>query len=148
VASGSGLTHAGLLAGVRGAGSKARVIGSCVRRPQVQQRLRIQTVLKALSELTDDASHITENDIVIWDGALAPGYGQLGPQASNAMQTMARNEGVFLDPVYTAKGFAAIPALVESGEIPKGARVLFVHTGGLASLFAYEDPLKRAFGAQ
>ena len=30
VASGSGSTHAGLLAGLKGAGSKARIIGSCV----------------------------------------------------------------------------------------------------------------------
>ena len=47
-------------------------------------------------------------------------------------------EGLVLDPVYTAKSFAAIPALVASGEIPKGSKVCFVHTGGLAALFAYE----------
>ena len=50
---------------------------------------------------------------------------------------VAEQEGVFLDPVYTAKSFAAIPALVADGTIPQGARVCYVHTGGLAALFAY-----------
>lgn len=43
--------------------------------------------------------------------------------------------------VYTAKSFAAVLAHVESGDIPKGARVCFIHTGGLAALFAYQDVL-------
>ena len=43
-------------------------------------------------------------------------------------------KGLFLDPVYTAKSFATITSLVESGEMPKGASVCFVHTGGLAAL--------------
>ena len=49
---------------------------------------------------------------------------------------MASKEGLFLDPVYTAKSFAAIPSLVETGYIPKAAKVCFVHTGGLAALYA------------
>ena len=52
---------------------------------------------------------------------------------------MAREEGMILDPVYTAKTFAAIPALIADGAIPHGSRVCFVHTGGLAALFAYGD---------
>ena len=57
------------------------------------------------------------------------------------MKVMARSEGLVLDPVYTAKVFAAIPALIETGTIEKGSKVLFVHTGGLASLFAYQTDL-------
>ena len=59
---------------------------------------------------------------------------------------MARFEGLILDPVYTAKVFAAIRALVASGAIPPGARVCFWHTGGLASLFAYEQEIRRVLG--
>ncbi|WP_298970967.1 D-cysteine desulfhydrase family protein [uncultured Roseobacter sp.] len=145
IASGSGLTHAGMLAGLRASGHNARVIGSCVRRDAQQQRRRIRAVLDALAELTAHASQVGDDDIMIWDGALTPGYGQLGPPAAEAMAMMARTEGLVLDPVYTAKVFAAVPALVESGEITKGSRVLFVHTGGLASLFAYQSALENAF---
>ena len=57
---------------------------------------------------------------------------------------MARQEGVLLDPVYSAKAFAAIPALVASGGIAKGSRVLFVHTGGLAATFGYRTALEKS----
>lgn len=141
VASGSGSTHAGLLAGLRGAGSTARVIGSCVRRPASAQGPRIARVMDRLSALSPAAGKVTPDDIRVWDGALAPGYGKLGPPSIEAIQVLAREEGLMLDPVYTAKSFAAVLALVASGDIPPGARVCYVHTGGLGALSAYEDAL-------
>ncbi len=147
VGSGSGLTHAGLLAGLKAAGSGARVTGTCVRRPVAEQGPRMETVLVALAELTEDARAVAPADIHLWDGALAPGYGRLGEPALAAMRLMAEHQGILLDPVYTAKAFAAIPALLGSGEIEKGSRVLFLHTGGLAGLFAYGEALGAAFGS-
>ena len=139
VASGSGSTHAGLLAGLRGAGSGARVIGSCVRRSAAEQGPRVGRTMKRLAKLYSGAASVVDADIRVWDGALAPGYGQLGPPGIEAIRTMAKHEGLMLDPVYTAKSFAAVLALVDSGEITRGSRVCYVHTGGLAALFAYED---------
>ena len=148
VASGSGATHAGLLAGLRGSGSKAVVIGSCVRRAATLQGPRIERVLKRLGNLYSPAGDVTRQDIRVWDGALAPGYGRIGPGSLEAIKLMASLEGLFLDPVYTAKSFSAIPSLVETGDIPKGASVCFVHTGGLAALYAYEDQLADMLGIQ
>jgi len=141
VASGSGSTHTGLLAGVRGLGSTAKVIGSCVRRPASAQGPRIRRVMDRLAHLYAPAANVTDEDIIVWDGALAPGYGRLGARAQAAMQAMARFEGLHLDPVYTAKTFAAVQAHVETGETPQGSRVCFVHTGGLAAVFAYQEEL-------
>ncbi|MEL6522550.1 MAG: D-cysteine desulfhydrase family protein [Pseudomonadota bacterium] len=141
VASGSGLTHAGLLAGLRDAGSKGRIIGSCVRREAHAQGPRIRRVVDRLAKLFPGATKVSESDIVVWDGALAPGYGQVGAVSQSAMVRMARTEGLHLDPVYTAKSFAAVLALVDKGDIPKGSRVCFIHTGGLAALFAYQQEL-------
>ena len=144
VASGSGLTHAGLLAGLRGQSSSAKVTGSCVRRGVSLQRDRIARVLKGLNRITGTVP-IMGDDIRLWDGALAPGYGKLSQSARDAMALMARLEGILLDPVYTAKAFAAIPALVADREIEPNSRVLFVHTGGLASLFAYQTDIEAEF---
>lgn len=141
VASGSGLTHAGLLTGLYSNDFHGRVIGSCVRRNAGLQQERIRKVLDDLEPLCKAFKHVPSGHISIWDGALNPGYGQIGAAALDAMKMMARSEGIILDPVYTAKVFAAIPALVEAGEIAKGSKVLFVHTGGLASLFAYQTEL-------
>ena len=139
VASGSGSTHAGLLAGLRGAGSCARVIGSCVRRSAAEQGPRVGRTVKRLARLYPGAASVVDADIRVWDGALTPGYGQLGPPGIEAIGTMAKCQGLMLDPVYTAKSFAAVLALVDNGEIKRGSRVCYVHTGGLAALFAYED---------
>ncbi len=141
VASGSGSTHAGLLAGLRAAGSSARVVGGCVRRAASAQGPRIRRVCDRLATLLDSHRIVENSDIIVWDGALAPGYGQLGPASREAIRAMAHNEGLHLDPVYTAKTFAAVQMLTQSGEIPQGARVCFVHTGGLAALYAYQDVL-------
>ena len=145
VPSGSGITHTGLLAGLRLAGSRARVVGSCVRRPAQLQFNRLLTVLEGLSPLLGNVSVGDPAAVHLWDGALAPGYGRIGPLVTEAMRMMARREGILLDPVYSAKAFAAIPALVASGGIPRDSRVLFVHTGGLAAIFGYRTALEEAF---
>lgn len=43
---------------------------------------------------------------------------------------MARNNGVFLDPVYTGEGFAAVFGNVREKSFSFSENVLFVHTGG------------------
>ncbi|MEL7012889.1 MAG: D-cysteine desulfhydrase family protein [Pseudomonadota bacterium] len=141
VASGSGATHAGLLAGLRGEGHQARVFGSCVRRAAQLQHPRIDRLLARLTTLYAGTSNVKPDDVRIWDGALAPGYGHVGPAAFDAMKLMASEAGLILDPVYTAKAFAAVPGLLRDGVLTPGQRVCFVHTGGLASFFAYQDVL-------
>ncbi len=142
VASGSGLTHAGLLAGLRALGSHIPVHGICVRRDAAAQSQRLATVAASLGALLNRDPVIDAPDILTWDKALQPGYGHVGPPAREAIVMMARQEGLFLDPVYTAKSFAGVPGLVREGVIEPGARVLFVHTGGQPALFAYQRVLK------
>lgn len=141
VASGSALTHTGFLCGLRALGRSAPVHGACVRRAASLQRDRVTTVSTKLASLLGSAPLLESGDILTWDMALAPGYGRLGPGAREAIELMAHYEGLFLDPVNTAKSLAVLVALTRDGTIPKGARVLFVHTGGLPALFAYEPEL-------
>ena len=70
-----------------------------------------------------------------------PGYGRLNDAVREAMALAARREALLLDPVYTGKAMAGLVALVRSGRIAAGSRVLFVHTGGLPAIFAYADKL-------
>ena len=49
----------------------------------------------------------------------------------------ARLEGVFLDPVYTAKALSGLAAEVREGGIGKDEPTVFVHTGGLPGLFGH-----------
>lgn len=141
IPSGSGLTHAGLLCGMRAAGIQMPVHGICVRRDAEAQTTRIRTVCRNTETLLGRDGITTPDDIRIWDRALAPGYGHAGERAQEAMLMMARQEGIFLDPVYTAKSFAGVIGLRREGVLPPGARVLFVHTGGQPALFGYQSEI-------
>ena len=141
-ASGSALTHAGLLVGLRalgraGAGPRA----SAVRRDAVSQGARVAQVASALAAMIDCPDAFDAGDINVSDAVLAPGYGRLNEAVREAMAMAAGREGLLLDPVYTGKAMAGLIAHVRSGRIAAGSRVLFVHTGGQPALFAYADSL-------
>jgi L-cysteate sulfo-lyase len=139
VASGSGQTHGGLLTGLRLEGCDTPVYGICVRRDAEQQTARMRILCDRLAELLQVNAPVATSDIITWDGSLAPGYGRLADNSRAALHMMARNEGLFLDPVYTAKSFAGVLGLLSEGKITPGMRVLFVHTGGQPALFACQD---------
>ncbi len=103
----------------------------------------MQTVLQKLAVLLKHDPAPWISDINVWDGALAPGYGKVGENTREAITLMARTEGIFLDPVYTAKTFAGLLGLLDEGVIRKGQRVVMVHTGSLPALFGYQDELER-----
>lgn len=65
---------------------------------------------------------------------VGPGYGIPSQEGDAAIERLARAEGIFLDPIYSGKAFAALIALAERREIR--GKVLFWHTGGLPTLFA------------
>ncbi len=141
VPSGSGATHGGLLTGIRTSGVSAPVYGICVRRNRALQQDRMVTVLELLSDLLGIDPASVAGDVRTSDTALAPGYGRLGPKSRAALELMARTEGVFLDPVYTAKTFAGLIDLVEQQHIKPGQKVVMIHTGGLPALFGYQNEL-------
>ncbi|MES0828531.1 D-cysteine desulfhydrase family protein [Ruegeria sp. SCP11] len=142
VPSGSGSTHGGFLTGLRLSGVHAPVYGICVRRDQDQQYARMEKVLGRLAALMDFDPAIVMNGINVWDGVLAPGYGQVGQGTRDALTLMARTEGIFLDPVYSAKTFSGLLGLLDEGVISKGQKVVMLHTGGLPALFGYQEVIE------
>ncbi len=66
-------------------------------------------------------------------------YNKPDPVTREAIITLAKNEGIFLDPTYTGKTFRAFLDLVKEGEIVKeGENALFLHTGGAMALWTKE----------
>jgi D-cysteine desulfhydrase len=68
-----------------------------------------------------------------------PKYGVPSQACQDAIQRLARTEGILLDPVYTGKAFAGMLDLVEKGELGSNEPIIFLHTGGLPALFAFES---------
>lgn len=143
VSSGSALTHSGILAGLRAIGDATPVLGACVRRPAGPQAERVRARAATLEAMLGLPARVTDADVRTFDGALAPGYGQLNGPTRAAIQETARAEGLFLDPVYTGKAMASLFMRAETGDLA-GKRVLFWHTGGTPALFAYGDQLMDA----
>ncbi len=138
LASGSGATHAGLLVGLRLAGSMLAVTGVCVRRRAKAQWQRVRDQCRDLAELLRIDDPVADDDIVLTDAFLAPGYGRPGAAAREALRLAARHEGLLVDPVYTAKSLAEVVRLARQGA---DGPLLFLHTGGVPALFAYADEL-------
>jgi D-cysteine desulfhydrase len=72
-------------------------------------------------------------------GYWQPKYSVPNARMVEAVQLLARTEGILLDPVYTGKIMAGLVGLARAGRWKSGQRVLFLHTGGLPSLHAYES---------
>ena len=69
------------------------------------------------------------------DSFVGEGYGIPTPAGLDALHTLARKEGILLDPVYTSKALAGLVAHVRDGRLDGEA--IFLHTGGNPALFAY-----------
>lgn len=75
------------------------------------------------------------------DRFVGPGYAIPTPAAREAMRLLARSEAILLDPVYTAKAFGALLADVRAKTLGHTRPVVFWHTGGAFSNFAWPELL-------
>ena len=139
VPTGSASTHTGFLLGVRACGSTIPVHGVCVRRDAQSQIQRVSTKLKSVIEAIGTDISIPNADIICDDSTLAPGYGLLNDATVDAIHYLARREGIILDPTYSGKTFAVLLAMLRRGDFSADDHVVFLHTGGSVSVFAYPE---------
>lgn len=78
------------------------------------------------------------------DGYVGAGYAIPYREASEALVLVAQREALLLDPVYTAKAFTAMIDTVRAGGLGRSRPVIFVHTGGAFSNFAWPELLEHA----
>jgi L-cysteate sulfo-lyase len=92
--------------------------------------------------LIDPAIVFAEGEIVVRDGQLGDGYGIPTDAMFEAVRLIARAEGLLLDPVYGGKAFAGLLAAIREGAWRGENPLLFIMTGGLPGLFAYEPAFR------
>ena len=73
------------------------------------------------------------------DGYVGERYGIPTAEGLAAIRTVARTEGILLDPVYTSKAMAALFEHIKTGEVDHDKPIIFLHTGGSPALFAYAE---------
>jgi 1-aminocyclopropane-1-carboxylate deaminase/D-cysteine desulfhydrase-like pyridoxal-dependent ACC family enzyme len=133
-----GPTFAGLLLGARAMGGGLRVHGAPPHGLGPGARERVLSVAGHAMKALNQEIPLKEEDVsLLGDGTGV--YGFAHTDAIRAVRDVAKAEGVFLDPVYTGNGMVEMRRWVERH--PGTNPVVFFHTGGVATVFAYEREL-------
>jgi len=91
---------------------------------QAAQRVALEVEL-APADFDNDDSYVGE------------AYGLPTEAGLEALRTVARTEGLLLDPVYTSKAMAALFDDIRSHKLDPAVPVVYLHTGGSPALFGY-----------
>ncbi|MEI9903304.1 MAG: D-cysteine desulfhydrase [Asticcacaulis sp.] len=140
-ATGSTGTQAGLVVGLQAANSHIPVLGISVRAPKERQEDNVRKLARQTWDLLGARGDFPEDAIAANGDYVGDGYGIPTDGMIEATHLLARHEGIFLDPVYSGKGFAGLVDLIRKGHFTKGQTVVFLHTGGAVGLFAYRSEL-------
>ena len=140
-ASDAGGAQAGFLTGFEGFNAGVRHLGVSAGRPRDEMEDGILDLANRTAAKLGLATGIARERVRVTDDFVGDGYGRLTPEAREAIDLVARCEGILLDPVYTAKAMAALIAMVRADEFTSDQNILFIHTGGVPALFAYRPEL-------
>ncbi len=131
VPSGTGSTHAGILAGISKCGLDTEVIGISVGRTRERGERAVSEFYNKLCEASDISS---TGKVTVDDRFLCGGYQKF----NDAIETISNNSmseyGIPLDTTYTGKAFYGMLQILK--ENPPAGKVLFWYTGGIYNYFA------------
>jgi L-cysteate sulfo-lyase len=137
LASGSGGTQGGLVAGLLALGGAIAALGIDIDADPEGVPLRVRAVAEGTAELLGVAGGVPLSAVAVNSDYAGEVYGAPTPAMIEAVTLLARLEGLLLDPVYSGKAMAGLIDLVRQGVFAAGDTVVFIHTGGMPALFAY-----------
>ena len=137
-ATGSAGTQAGLVVGMEAMNSGIPVYGIGVRAAKQKQEENVYGLAqRTLDFMGLNPDLVAREKVVANSDYVGDGYGLPTESMVEAVKMLASYEGILLDPVYSGKGFAGLIDLIRKGHFKRGENVVFLHTGGSVSLFAY-----------
>ena len=140
VCSVTGSTQAGMVAGfaaVDAGGRPRRVLGVDASAKPAETRAQVARIAQQTAGLIGLERDLRDDEIELDERYHAGIYGIPDEATLEAMRVAARTEGMITDPVYEGKSMAGMIDLVDRGEIPRDATVLYAHLGGQPALNAY-----------
>ena len=138
----TGSTHAGMIAGFAGQDRPRRVLGIDASATIDQTRAQVARIARHTAELIGLGRDLRDDEITVLEGWAGDLYGIPVASTIEAIRLSGRLEGMIIDPVYEGKSMAGLIGLVQQGDIPADANVLYAHLGGQPALNAYSG----AFG--
>ena len=156
VASSSGGTQAGLEVGrrllsnrlgkraaLRPGGSTVTgelpaIVGVGVAKTDSELRAQVASIASQTGRLVGLAGDIAADELEITMAYMGPKYAAVTESCLAAIRRLAREEAIFLDPVYSGKAMAGLLDMASRGRFEAASTVIFWHTGGNVALFATE----------
>lgn len=138
-------TQAGLVAGFAAIEKDVRIHGINVSEPDSRELESV--ILNLANDVLErvDLEHVVSAKAIHVDSRfLGEGYGLPTEEALAAIHRLGELEGVLFDPVYSGKAMSGLLARVREGEFTGCKDLVFIHTGGIASLPVYNSVLRRA----
>jgi L-cysteate sulfo-lyase len=138
MAAGSGGTLAGLMAGLTLCHSDVRPFGIDVGKLWKAFPVSIASLATEICARLGEPHAFTPQQVPLVEELYVGGqYGVPSTAGQAALKRLVRSDGIFLDPVYTAKAFAGLLGEMDRGRLGEKDPVIFLHTGGLPALFAF-----------
>jgi D-cysteine desulfhydrase len=141
LASSSGGTQAGLVAGARLLGYPGKILGISVDLPGPELRAKVARLASEVCALLGRPVDMRAEEILVEDRFASPGYAVVTDLERSAISAFAQQEGILLDPVYTGRAAGGMLALARDSRFRPGEKVLFWHTGGTPAMFSFADAL-------
>jgi D-cysteine desulfhydrase family pyridoxal phosphate-dependent enzyme len=140
LAAGSGGTLAGLMAGLALIGSPLSLLGIDVGKLWKGFPNSIAKLAVEICAFLGEPHSFSADQVPLVEGRyVGQAYGQPSPEGLDALECLASLEGILLDPVYTSKAFAGLLDLSRQNKLGSDEPLIFLHTGGLPALFAFEE---------
>ena len=138
VTCGSSGTQAGLALGVKYLKLPMEVMGFSISSPKERSINMVTDMANETAKLLGLDVTISSDEVKVNDDYIGEGYGIVTEAGLKAIKLVAQTEGIFLDPVYTGKAMSGLMDFIKKGRFKSTDTIVFVHTGGVAALFAYD----------
>jgi 1-aminocyclopropane-1-carboxylate deaminase/D-cysteine desulfhydrase-like pyridoxal-dependent ACC family enzyme len=143
VTTGSSGTQAGLEVGVKYLRLPLKVIGISIFNKTVNAINEVANMANETAKLLNLDLTFTPDEITVYDDYIGEGYGIITDGCIQAIRLVAQTEGIFLDPVYTGKAMAGFIDLIHKGQFTAKDTAIFIHSGGIPALFAYDKEITK-----
>lgn len=133
---GTGGTYAGLFIGIKLLKLNISLYGISVEKDEKLHKKGILDIIKDWEESNNIDLKYSDKDIKVIQGYQGEGYSKFGKNEVEIIRLIAENEGIILDPVYTAKAMKGLVGEVKKGRFNRDESILFIHTGGIFGLLS------------
>ncbi len=137
VCSVTGSTQAGMIVGFAAQDKARKIIGIDASAKPSETFEQVLKIARFTAEAVELGREITAADVILETAYAAPEYGLPSQATLEAIRLCARLEGMITDVVYEGKSMHGMMDMIQTGAIPKGSKVLYVHLGGAPALNGY-----------